>query len=312
MRETKLLISPLDSFAMDVLNRLANEGHDDKVSIFPGYFSAMFQAGVDSFVCSLELLELADDSLAKSDFVIHHAEKLDMKLWWQLFFAVRRAFSPFLKDSKETLIKFQHFLTKLLYAFEKKVCIGCPLELLDVESMRGKIVPELFYLIKNFDSAMVQHETTIPMPVSEFLKNDVGNFLQLISSDMYGSYTTAAAKIDDLNCDDSAALVRVEQVGRRLCKEYKRSLTMQRALVSTLETGAKVAGLAGGKLVDALGKGVARFLADSISTKSQRVVIYRYNRDLMDFVTPRMVEGILKLQKNSGENIVDVVNKFFT
>ena len=243
------------------------EYHDDII------YSAMIQAGVQRFRVAGDIPK----NLKNSNLLSYRFEESSFEDINNIMSSVKEflGFEKIPKKDQSEIWILAWYLTELIHSSQTKSSMVSILRIPKMSDLAGKISPAAFSAIDGLLKNIENIDLNLPVTKLEAPLRDVEIFHEIVSSNVFGSYSEAQELIEYSSENKEAVKLEISRKGKEFYNRFhsvldirKASLTLIPVTSSLIET---VFGRFPGKIASAFGDSLASSLADK-----RRITIYNY------------------------------------
>ena len=190
-------------------------------------------------------------------------------------------------ENRREVSNLENFLVNLLICLERKTALMTLSGLPDPGQFEGILPPELLFPIRNLLSALEPSELSSPLPRSSLLAVDVRRFEEIISSDLFSTYSARHSALESSLVPKDTALKGIAETGEKVFRRHIDLLQLRELTLAILPVTAKVIDTVFGKLPGALADYFTG-LATNALKEDRRIIVYQLDSVFRDLVISRV------------------------
>lgn len=183
-----------------------------------------------------------------------------------------REYDPISENHKD-IYKVESFLGELFFSIEMNSSFPILLGFPNIQKIKNKVPIELYKPLEFLFNSIKQEEITLPTAYRILNKNDIMSFRKVVESKKFKEYCDAHSEAENSRSKIHKTVSNIKAVGKSLYVNNSRFLTLNKTILSTLETGSKLIDLFAGKLPSILSEYSVKLLSN-FSNSEKRVVFY--------------------------------------
>lgn len=305
MNKRKATIGPYQLGALDALNTIVNWPlileRVPKMDAEALFYSCMIQSGVEEF----EIFAGQARLVGESNFLSKRTSLISDEVYHKGTEMVTKTFESYLPDGYRTDEKYssiwtlQSLLTDLFVSLERKTSMVCILPMPDLAETEGLIPPELFYPLENLLHSFDSENATLPLPRSSISSENVRDFQDIITSDLFSQYCSTHKQLDDNRFTREKAILDTAKAGRALFQKHKKLLYLKNLTISLLPVTARIIDVIFGKLPGIL----AEYSTNLVSTwleDERRITLYHFHPMFERIILKRLISAFRDNMETNG------------
>lgn len=150
-----------------------------------------------------------------------------------------------------------------------------PLGIPDITKIEKQLPSELYIPLSNLLLSIEKLHTEGLVVQKTLNTDDIKRFNDIISGDLFISYSKAQSMLDDAGADIDTSVLNIESTGRKLFSRNRRRLSLRKSAVGILQVTPKLIDAGFGKLPGTLAEVAANLGLNFLESK-RRLVIYDF------------------------------------
>ncbi|PGY60316.1 hypothetical protein [Bacillus thuringiensis] len=264
-----VLITPYQQGAFSAYDELFNK-FNPSVNVQRIFYSTMIQGGMHEFLISEE--DTQKILLPKTNYKI-----LSSKDFNNVSEVINGLFDFFMPEGYKAdkqysdVIKYQCFLVDIVLAMKMNKSIVWMSKSPDLNDIRDKIPPDLYFPLYNLISRLEQVSPELPLLSYSIPAKDVSIFYDLINTELFKNYAFSHSQLES----NHGSVNDVIEAGNNFYRKYIESLELKKLSISLLSLTPKLVDSFFGKIPGHIADFFARLFTEQLA-KDKKVVIYDF------------------------------------
>lgn len=240
-------------------------------------YTAMVQSGVKKF----RVIGGLSKQIRESEFLSERCEEYQFDKYHQVIDRVSKTFYDTSLDRVESkshdLIPLSLFISDIIFALETKSAMVSVFGIPDLSEYHGRLRLDQTAILSSLINAVNQVELATPVPKWEILSKDVSIFEEIITSDLFSSYSSSHALLELPSENTSLVVKDIKDKGKALTNKFSRYLDIQGMATSLIPITTSIIDTFFGKIPGLIAEAFGKKLEDLIDG-NKRITIYDYGK----------------------------------
>ena len=239
-------------------------------------YTAMLQAGVQRF----HILGPLPKDIQDSQFLRRRCKEYPFKQYKEVIDSIGPIISEHTiqaaeAESHDSFFGLTVFLSHLIIALQTKSAMVDVLGLPNPAKYAGRLSPEMQSAINGLLKKIKPASLDLPIPQWRVLSEDVEGFQEIISSDLFASYSASHHLLESLEEKEQSVFKEILSKARKLCERFGSVLDTRRLPLSLIPVTASLIDSVCGKLPGSVANVFGKALTEALRDR-KRLTIYNY------------------------------------